>query len=38
MQFSYLENTFISLKLEITNSIKMFAHAPQLWQVHFLVV
>ena len=27
IQFSYLENTFISLKLEITNSINMFTHA-----------
>ena len=27
MQFSYLENTFISLKLEIINSINMFTHA-----------
>ena len=27
MQFSFLENTFISLKLEIINSINMFTHA-----------
>ena len=27
IQFSYLENTFISLKLEIINSINMFTHA-----------